>query len=64
MAAAQPRCRSTGYYPDDTKITSVTELLNVNVDLLNQTAISTIWHFSGYIYASGRSDGGGGDGLR
>jgi len=52
---------SLGYYPDATQITSVTELLNVNIDLLNQTAVSTIWHFSGYIYASGRnSDGGDG----
>lgn len=47
---------SIGYYPDGSKITSVTELLNVNVDLLGQTAVSSIWHFSGYIYASGRSD--------
>jgi ZU5 domain len=45
---------SLGYYPDPTKPTSVTELLNVTIDLVNQTAISTIWHFSGYIYASGR----------
>jgi ZU5 domain len=52
---------SLGYYPDNNKPTSVTELLNVNVDLLNLTAVSTIWHFSGYIYASGReSDGGEG----
>jgi hypothetical protein len=53
-----------GYYPDNSNITSVTELLDVHVDLLNQLAVSTIWHFSGYIYASGRSDGGGGDGLQ
>jgi hypothetical protein len=43
-----------GYFPDANHVTSVTELLNVQVDLLNQTAISTIWHFSGYIYAGGR----------
>jgi hypothetical protein len=52
---------SLGYFPDSKQPTSVTELLNVNVDLLGQTAISTVWHFSGYIYASGR-DGRGGDG--
>ena len=45
---------SLGYFPDASHVTSVTELLNVNVDLLGPTAISTIWHFSGYIYASGR----------
>ena len=44
-----------GYFPDASRVTSVTELLNVQVDLLNQTAITTLWHFSGYIYASGRS---------
>jgi hypothetical protein len=42
-----------GYYPDPTRITSVTELLGVQLDLLKLTAISSIWHFSGYIYASG-----------
>src|SRR6185312_1935308 len=44
-----------GYYPDSKNITSVTELLNLNVNLLNSTAILTVWHFSGYIFASGRS---------
>jgi len=43
-----------GYFPDDTNILSVTELLNVNVNLLNQTALFTVTHFSGYIVASGR----------
>jgi hypothetical protein len=47
-----------GYYPDSKKITSVTELLTLNVNLLNSTAIMTVWHFSGYIIASGRSGGG------
>lgn len=46
-----------GYFPDASHVTSVTELLSVQVDLLHTTAISTIWHFSGYIYAGGR-DGG------
>jgi hypothetical protein len=52
-----PLSLALGYFPDDTKITTITELLSVNVNLLNQTAISTIWHFSGYIFAGGRSDG-------
>jgi hypothetical protein len=43
-----------GYYPDSTKPTSITESLNVNVNLLNQIATFTVWHFSGYILASGR----------
>lgn len=44
-----------GYFPDASQMTTVTELLNVQVDLLNQTAIATLWHFSGYIYAGGRA---------
>lgn len=43
-----------GYFPDDKNVTSVTELLGVQLDLLNQTAITTLWHFSGYIVAVGR----------
>lgn len=43
-----------GYFPDSTKPTSITESVNVNVNLLNQVATFTVWHFSGYILASGR----------
>lgn len=43
-----------GYFPDNTNILSVSELLNVNLNLLNQTAVFTVTHFSGYIVASGR----------
>jgi hypothetical protein len=43
-----------GYFPDNTNIVSVTELLNINLNLLNQTAVFTVTHFSGYIVASGR----------
>lgn len=43
-----------GYFPDSKNPTSVTELLGVQVDVLNQTAITTLWHFSGYIIAGGR----------
>jgi hypothetical protein len=43
-----------GYYPDANKITSVTELLTVGISLPTQTAVATVWHFSGYIWASGR----------
>jgi hypothetical protein len=43
-----------GYFPDNSNPTSVTELLGVQVNLLNQTAVTTLWHFSGYIIAGGR----------
>jgi hypothetical protein len=42
-----------GYFPDSTKPTSISERLNVNLNLLNQVATFTVWHFSGYILASG-----------
>jgi hypothetical protein len=44
-----------GYFPDSKQITSVSELLNLNVNVLSQTSVLTIWHFSGYIIATGRS---------
>ncbi|MGH7619380.1 MAG: hypothetical protein ACREPM_19355, partial [Gemmatimonadaceae bacterium] len=44
---------SLGYYPDPAHITSVTDLLSVQLDLLHLTAVSTIPHFSGYIFAGG-----------
>jgi hypothetical protein len=34
----------------------VTELLSVQVDLLRLTAVATIPHFSGYIFAGGLED--------
>lgn len=45
-----------GYFPDASNVTSVTELLNVGVNLFSQTATFNVWHFSGYIIATGRSD--------
>lgn len=45
-----------GYFPDSKRITTVSELLNLNVNVLGQTSVLTIWHFSGYIIATGRSD--------
>jgi hypothetical protein len=44
-----------GYFPDSKQITSVSELLDLNVNVLGQTSVLTIWHFSGYIIATGRS---------
>ncbi|MEO6877585.1 MAG: hypothetical protein ABI205_03825 [Gemmatimonadaceae bacterium] len=46
-----------GYFPDPTHVTTVTELLNVNVDLLGLSATSSIWHFSGYIFVGGDDNG-------
>ena len=48
---------SLGYYTDPSKLTTVSEFLSVQIDLLRLTAVSTIPHFSGYIYATGREDG-------
>jgi len=45
-----------GYYTDPTHITTVSELLGVQVDLLHLTAVATIPHFSGYIFAGGDSE--------
>jgi hypothetical protein len=45
---------SLGYFPDSNNPTSVSELLGVQVDLLKLVGVSTISHFSGYIYAVGR----------
>jgi hypothetical protein len=42
-----------GYFPDNTSLTSVTELLGLGIDLLNQTSTASISHFSGYIWATG-----------
>jgi hypothetical protein len=47
-----------GYFPDSAHVTTVTELLDVNVNLLGLTATSTIWHFSGYIFAGGDDSSG------
>ena len=44
-----------GYFPDSKQTTSISEILNLNVNVLNQTSVLTIWHFSGYIIATGRS---------
>lgn len=51
-----PLSLSVGYFSDDTKVTSVTELLSVGINLLNQTSTVSLWHFSGYMWATGRCD--------
>ena len=49
-----PLTLSLGYFPNSSTPTTVTELLSVSVNLLSQTAAASIWHFSGYIVATGR----------
>lgn len=51
-----PTSLFAGYFPDASNQTLVSELLNLNVNLLNQTSVLTIWHFSGYIIATGRAE--------
>jgi len=53
-----PSSLFVGYFPDATNQTLVSELLNLNVNVLNETSVLTIWHFSGYIIATGRAQPG------
>lgn len=45
-----------GYFPDSSNITSVTELLSLQINLLGQTSTALLPHFSGYTWGCGRSD--------
>jgi hypothetical protein len=47
---------TAAYFPDSSNVTSVTEILGVNVNLLKQAAVFDVWHFSGYILAGGYDD--------
>jgi hypothetical protein len=47
-----PKLLFVGYFADQTQPNIVSELLNVGISL--GTAVFPIWHFSGYIVASGR----------
>jgi hypothetical protein len=49
-----PSSLFVGYFPDSSQITTVTELLSLQVDLLAQTSTALVWHFSGYMWSSGR----------
>jgi hypothetical protein len=53
--SVNPLSLFAAYFPNANNITSVTELLNVGVNLSGQLATFTVTHFSGYIMASGRS---------
>ena len=48
-----------GYFTDNNNINLVSELLTVGVNLLNQTSVVTIWHFSGYMWSTGFCDDAG-----
>ena len=45
-----------GYFPNSTDPTQVTEELGVGVTLQPLVGVTTIWHFSGYIFAGARDD--------
>src|SRR5262245_39080654 len=45
-----------GYFPNSANITSITELLSLQLNLPLQTSTGLIWHFSGYIWATGRAE--------
>lgn len=47
-----PKALFAGYFTDATKDNVISELLNVGISA--GTAVFPIWHFSGYIVASGR----------
>ena len=51
-----PLLLNLGYFPNSSNITSVTELLSLQLNLPLQTATGLIWHFSGYVLATGRAD--------
>lgn len=44
-----------GYFPSVTNLTSVTELLNLQLNLPLQTSTALLTHFSGYVWSSGRA---------
>jgi hypothetical protein len=59
MTGLNPASLFAGYYnslDDNGGTATITELLNVNVNLASQLAVFTVRHFSGYLVASGRSD--------
>jgi hypothetical protein len=49
-----PLALYVGYFPDSSHLTTVTELLDLRIDLLGQTSTALLSHFSGYVWASGR----------
>lgn len=56
MSGLNPLDMFAGYYSslNDGGTASITELLNVGVNLESLTAVFTVTHFSGYLLASGR----------
>lgn len=49
--SVNPLQLTVGYFADLSDVTNVTELLGVGVQ--QHTAVTALWHFSGYIWASG-----------
>lgn len=57
MSGINPLGMFAGYYSslnDGGNSASITELLNLGVNVANQTAVFTVTHFSGYLIATGR----------
>jgi hypothetical protein len=62
MAGVNPLGMFAGYYSsvnDNAGTASITELLNLGVNVANLSAIFTVTHFSGYLIATGRCSTGG-----
>jgi hypothetical protein len=43
-----------GYFANSELVSSVTELLNAPVNVFSLTSTTALWHFSGYVWSSGR----------
>jgi hypothetical protein len=53
--SVNPLSLFVGYFPNLTNLTSVTELLNLQLNLPLQTSTALLTHFSGYVWSSGRA---------
>jgi hypothetical protein len=54
--SVNPLSLFVGYFPSLTNITSITELLNLQLNLPLQTSTALFTHFSGYVWSSGRAE--------
>jgi hypothetical protein len=51
-----PFSLSVGYYPDPKWVNYISEILDADVSLPKQVSVFHIWHFSGYMFATGRDE--------
>lgn len=54
--SVNPLSLFVGYFPSLTNLTSITELLNLQLNLPLQTSTALFTHFSGYVWSSGRTE--------